>query len=149
MELIRSKWVAANYFPLLDIEPIHGRGFTPEESLPGGDDVAMVTEAFWDRAFGSSPETVGASFDIGGEPHTVVGILPDRMGPLDRVESFPALGVETPPRKGPFFFLTLGRIREGVAPAVAQQQLDAVATGSFRSGGSRSPWRTRRSASST
>lgn len=127
VELIRSKWVTENYFPLLGIEPVVGRGFSVEESRPGGANAALITRAFWDRAFGSNPEAVGGTLDIAGEPFTIVGVLPDRIGPLDRVEIYPALRVETPLRKGPFFFLTVGRIRDGVDRSVALEQLDAVA----------------------
>jgi putative ABC transport system permease protein len=131
VELLRAKWVTDSYFPLLGIEPIRGRGFTEAEGGPGGANVTLVTEAFRDRVFGSDRSALGRSLLINGEPHTVVGILPSRMGPLDREEVYPALRVEMPSRKGPFFFPTLGRLREGVDPAQARQQLDAIAQRNF------------------
>ncbi len=132
VELIRSKWVTDNYFPLLGIEPVQGRLFTPEEGRAGGEAVVLITEGYWERALSSDPEVIGSSLVVSSQPHTIVGILPDQLGPLDRGgQIFPVLQVDTPPRQGPFFFFTVGRIRDGVDPAVAAQQLDAVAKRMF------------------
>ncbi|MGI9625210.1 MAG: ADOP family duplicated permease [Longimicrobiales bacterium] len=137
VEVIRSKWVTDNYFSLIGVEPIVGRGFTDGEgggqidlrtgSAEGGSTAVMITEAFAERAFGSNQTALESALTIDGLPHPVVGVLPDQLGPLDDIDVFPALQVLTPSRKGPFFYTIIGRLRDGVDPAVAREQLDAVA----------------------
>jgi predicted permease len=74
--------VAGNFFPLLGVQPIAGRLFTPDESRKGGPAAALLSYPFWQRQFGGDPTIVGktitvnaAPADIAG-PVTVVGVLP-------------------------------------------------------------------------
>lgn len=124
-EMLSTKWVTANYFSMIGREPVLGRDFSAAEAEPGGPRVALVTERFSERSFSSSP--VGQSILIDGEPHEIVGVLPNQLGPLDRaVEVYPLLDVVVPGRKGPFFFPTIGRLQQGASPEVARAQLRAV-----------------------
>ena len=127
VEVVRSKWITANYFPTLGLTPALGRTFIADEGREGGQPAVIVTGAFASRAFGSAEAALQNALTIDGRPHAVVGIMPERLGPLDKVDVFPALQVVTPPRKGPFFYTTIGRLRDGAEPAVARQQLAAVA----------------------
>ena len=132
VELLRTKWVTPSYFPLLGYEPRSGRHLSEDEGRPGGPQAVLVTEGFRLRSFSADAEVIGRSLLIDGAPHTIVGIVPDRLGPLDRgIEVFPALVVEVPPRKGPFFYLTVGRLRDGVEPATARSQLEAISARIF------------------
>ena len=54
---------------------LRGRTFTQEEDRPGAPKVAVLSHGFWARRFGSDPAIVGKTISLGGEPHTVVGIL--------------------------------------------------------------------------
>ena len=49
----------ANYFDVLGVRPILGRGFLPEEDLkPGGAPVAVISYRLWQTHFGASPNVV-------------------------------------------------------------------------------------------
>lgn len=127
VELIPTKSVTPGYFPLIGHDPIAGRHFGDDEGRPGAAPAVLVTEAFRLRSFAAGTDVLGRSILVDGEPHTIVGVLPDRLGPLDRdIEVFPALVVDLPPRKGPFFYPSLARLREGTDPATARAQLEAV-----------------------
>jgi predicted permease len=74
--------VAENFFPMLGVEPMLGRPFTPDECRKGGRAAALLSHQFWERQFGGDPSIVGrtitinaAPADIAG-PVTVVGVLP-------------------------------------------------------------------------
>ena len=127
VELRRTKWVTPGYFPLLGYDPVVGRHLDPAEGRPGGGPAVLVTERFRDRSFAADDLVLGQTVVVDGEPMPIVGVMPDRLGPIDRgIDVFPVLTVDVPPRKGPFFFPTIGRIRDGVAPEVARNQLAAV-----------------------
>lgn len=126
-ELLRTKWVTANYFEVLGHTPIEGRHPTGPEGTEGAPRVALVTETFRTRSFSAETDPIGRSILVDGQPFEVVGVVPDRLGPLDvGIEVFPVLEVAAPPRKGPFFFPIIGRLRPGATPEVARSQLRAL-----------------------
>lgn len=126
-ELLRTRWVTPNYFPTLGHDPVAGRHFTEEEGLPGGAPAVLISRSYRGRNFGEGGSAIGRSLVIDGQPADIVGVLADDLGPLDEgVDVFPVLKVEVPNRKGPFFYLTVGRLREGVDPSVGRAQLAAV-----------------------
>lgn len=126
-ELIRTRWVTPNYFPMLGHDPIAGRHFTEEEGVEGGPPAVLISDSYRERNFGPGETGIGRSLLIDGEPWTIVGVLADEVGPLDEGRDvFPVLKVEIPNRKGPFFFLVIGRLKEGVDPSVGRAQLAAV-----------------------
>lgn len=129
--LLDAKWVTDTYFPMLGAQPVLGRGFTADESRAGAPDVVMLSTRLWDQAFERSPDVIGRSVVVDGRPHEIVGVLPAELGPLDQADLYPALRVETPPRKGPFFFTTVARLRPGARPEDARAQLAEVSERMF------------------
>src|ERR1700751_1207703 len=67
--------VTSNYFDVLGVHPIRGRNFLPNEEE--GADVAMVTENFWQKRMGGSPNVIGRTITLDGVAHTIVGGLPN------------------------------------------------------------------------
>jgi putative ABC transport system permease protein len=74
-EQFRAGRVSADFFRLFGAPIARGRTFTDEEDRPMGPKVAVLSNGLWTRRFGSDPDVVGRSITLGGEPHTVVGIL--------------------------------------------------------------------------
>src|SRR5579863_7835841 len=68
--------VTANIFPLLGVNPILGRTFLPQEDLPGGPKVAVLSYGFWRQHFAGAPGVIGSSLRLDGESYTVVGVMP-------------------------------------------------------------------------
>lgn len=130
-QLIDTKWVTDSYFPLIGVRPILGRSFTAEEGRAGGPPVVLLTEGLWVRSYGSNPDVLGGTVLVDGVPHTIVGVLPSRLGPLDSADLYPVLRVETPYRKGPFFFPTIARLAPGASASVAREQLAEVSRQMF------------------
>src|SRR3954469_15126680 len=50
-EQLQSAQVSADYFRLFGAMPFRGRTFTPQEDLPRGDKVVVLSHAFWNRRF--------------------------------------------------------------------------------------------------
>lgn len=69
--------VTENLFSVLGLDPAHGRLFSADEAWDEGPAAILLTHAFWERAFGSSPDVVGSMVDIDAEPTLVVGVLPE------------------------------------------------------------------------
>ena len=67
--------VSAKYFDVLGTPPLLGRGFTKEDDLPNGPNVAVLSNALWRTAFHSDPHIIGHAILLKGAPYTVVGVL--------------------------------------------------------------------------
>jgi putative ABC transport system permease protein len=73
---IRSECVTENYFRLLGVAPVVGRGFSDEITATDASRPVVVSYGLWRRLFGGQPEAIGASIEVGGSRHTVVGVAP-------------------------------------------------------------------------
>ncbi len=69
--------VSAGLLPLLGVEPLLGRSFTPDEARPGGAPVALISEALWSERFGRDAEVLGRVLRLDEAPATIVGVVPD------------------------------------------------------------------------
>jgi len=63
-ELVQISRVSANFFRVLQINPLLGRGFTPEDDKPGVTPVAIISHSAWSRLFGNDPNVVGRERDV-------------------------------------------------------------------------------------
>ena len=68
--------VSDNFFDVLGVHPILGRGFNAQECAWNGPKAVMLGYGLWQRRFNSDPGIVGTSLTLNDKPHTVVGVLP-------------------------------------------------------------------------
>jgi predicted permease len=126
---------SANYFDLLGVRPILGRGFLPEEDTkPGGAPVAVISYRLWQTHFGGNPDVVGQTLEINQHPYTIVGVTPAVFqGSQTGLRSeiwIPIMMEEQLMPQGDlihdhhYFWLTaLGRLKPGVRPEQAQEEM--------------------------
>jgi hypothetical protein len=74
--------VSGTYFSVLGIAPAAGRFLAPADDVEGAPVVAVLSFAFWRRAFSASPVVVGSTFVVNGSPATIVGVAPDDLAGL-------------------------------------------------------------------
>ncbi|MDX1396543.1 MAG: ABC transporter permease [Gemmatimonadota bacterium] len=71
--------VSTSYFELLGVRPALGRGFLPEEDLPGAAGVVVLSHDFWMNELGGDPAAIDRTIEIGGADYDrrrVVGVMP-------------------------------------------------------------------------
>jgi putative ABC transport system permease protein len=129
-EWLLGSSIPANLFPLLQVEPLLGRGFTAEENQPGRDHEVILSHALWQRRYGGDSNIVGKDIRLENIPYTVVGV----MGPGFQ---YPSRDVQiwTPLTINPADFqthtgyghLAVARLRPGATVAQAQNELMAIA----------------------
>jgi len=136
-ELVDVGQVSANFFEFLGIAPALGRSFRAEEDVAAGPRVALLSDRLWRRRFGSDANVVGRRFDLDGESHEIVGVLPAAFRLLLPAEAFRLKDSELwvpaqidyarlPPRNYTGF-TGFARLREGVSFASAQEEMNALA----------------------
>ncbi len=76
-QLAMGQLVSGNCFEVLGVSPQLGRLLGPSDDAgAGGPLVAVISDAFWERHFQRDPGVVGRTFDLMGQPFTVVGVTP-------------------------------------------------------------------------
>jgi putative ABC transport system permease protein len=113
---------------VLGVRPLLGRKFTPAEEAGRGERVALVGEGTWRRRFGADPCLLGRALTLGGEPHQIIGVLPDGLGyPEDLDLMIPApLDVQQTSRKAGFLKV-VARMKPEATLAGLGTQLNTVA----------------------
>ena len=76
-EMAQAARSTANLFSLLGVQPELGRAFRDDEDNAGRQRVVILSHRTWRNRFGSSADVIGRSIRIDGEPHEVVGVLPE------------------------------------------------------------------------
>ena len=131
-ERISGEYVSQPYFSLLGIHAALGRTFTPDEDrVPQRDAVVVLSDGLWKRRFGADPAIVGRSIQLDGRAYTVVGVAPEGFrGLSDNAELWVPFVMSGSARdlaeRGNRWFVVLARLKPGVFPKQAQNDLDAV-----------------------
>lgn len=124
--------VTQNFFPLLGVHPMLGRGFTAEESAWNGPKVALLSYSLWQRRFASDPAIIGRPITLNGASTTVVGVLPRSFdfgsifAPGARIDLFTPFPVTPETNRWGNTLAVIGRLRNGVSLASAAAELEVL-----------------------
>ena len=126
-EPVRVAEMTASGFGLARVPPVLGRPIIESDEASGATPVAVIGHSLWQRRFQSDPRVVGRNVRLGGEPFTVVGVMPEGFG-------FPAAHEVWVPWRPPTAaaastapaLLVFGRLADGVSRDEAQAELAVV-----------------------
>ena len=128
-EQLRSGRVSADFFDLMSPPFTLGRPFLPEEDLPNGPRVTVISKALWESRFDADPNVIGRSISLGEEPYTIVGVLGDfdfrEFGPTPQVWVLFQFDPNTIDQG--HYFQAIGRLKPGVTLEQAEARLNASA----------------------
>jgi predicted permease len=129
-ERLRGIRFSASLMPTLGITPALGRNFTEAEDTPGGEPVAILSHALWQRRFAGDPAVLGKTLTVDGKPHTIIGVLPpdwlfdpraELLAPLAQI------GRERLESRGNHWIpAALARLRPGVTLDQARADMESV-----------------------
>ncbi len=129
-EMISGVRVSEDFFGLLGTRPALGRALAAEEFGEGATRAVVLSHRAWLRRFGGDPKVLGKQLPLaGGASATVVGVMPEDF----RYPSYAEVWTALPRESGELrqrtsrYFSVVGRLREGVSEAGAQEELGAVA----------------------
>jgi putative ABC transport system permease protein len=130
---LRCTSVEGNFLPTLEISPVLGRNFLPQEELRNGPKVALISYGLWLSHYNLDRGILNKPIDIDGDPVQVVGVLPKnfempRLQPVDVL--FPLTGDEAADKKsnsglgGPR--RAFARLKPGVSVQQAEVELQPL-----------------------
>jgi predicted permease len=124
---ISAVGVSEQYFRTLGIMPALGRTFSPDEDRVGAARTAVLSDGLWTRAFGRDPAIVGRAIRINQETFTVLGVMPASFRVADAPDLWEPLQLS--PKSAGYEgdnWEMIARLRPGVSPAQAQQELTSL-----------------------
>ena len=126
--------VSEGFSRVLGIAPARGRWFNAVEDRTGGPQVAVLSFDAWQRHFAGAEDVVGRSVLLRGEPHQIVGIMPEGFRSLDAadIDLWVPLRPSTSGEGGGDNFWTVARLKPGASWAQAKGELTAVREAAFR-----------------
>ena len=133
--LVEQGRVSAGFFRVLGSAPMIGREFSPDEDRPGGPGAVVLSHALWLKYFGGDPNVVGRSILLRGEPHAVIGVMPEDFRWLSDTELWTTLRPSRTGEGGGSNYGMIARLRPGASPEQAEEQL-ALLTEEVRREGS-------------
>ena len=125
-EQLQSAQVSADYFRLFGARTIRGRTFTPQEDLPNGDKVVVLSDGFWKRRFAADPAIIGKTISLGGDPYMVIGIIAPDFDFRDfglPPDVWVPFQLDPHPTDQGHYFQAAGRLKPGVTMAQANAKL--------------------------
>ena len=119
--------VSVDLFDTLAVRPALGRFFSAPEEETGRDNIVVLSHGYWQQHFGSDPSVVGKKILLDGVNREIIGVapagvtfpdattqlwIPISFKPSDNIDPWAVFG-----------FRAIGRLKDGVKPALAQAEL--------------------------
>jgi predicted permease len=130
--------VSGDYFDLLGVQPEAGRFFhAADEHGPNSAPYVVLSNALWRSTFHADREVVGTIIELNKHPFTVIGVTPARFHGAERFvwpDYWIPMTNEEQVEGGDYLHnrtsvavTVIGRLRHGVTPQQATEDLNAIA----------------------
>jgi predicted permease len=138
-------WVTGGFFDGLGLRPVAGRLFNRSDDVTGCAPRAVLSHAFWQRAYGGNPAIVGQTLTLNARQVEIVGVAPAGFEGLDVGRTFDvAVPVCAEPgfsddgrgrvASGTAWWMSVfGRLKPGWTAARAAAHVDALSPALFAS----------------
>jgi putative ABC transport system permease protein len=132
-ERINGARASESFFSLLGVETFLGRSFLPEDDKPKGERVVVISQALWQRTFGSDPNIIGRSLTLDSQNYTVVGVLPASFSfpiEIEKADIWSPLALDGQllEQRGAHFLKVIARLKPGVSLQSAQAEITTIAS---------------------
>ncbi|HEX5086148.1 MAG TPA: ABC transporter permease [Blastocatellia bacterium] len=124
--------VSQNFFALLGVRPLLGRGFNEEECRWNGSPAVILSHAYWTRRFAADPGVIGRSLTLNDKPTTVVGVMPPDFdfasvfSPGSKIDILTPFPLTQETDRWGNTLAVVGRLKPGATIAQAQAEFDLL-----------------------
>ena len=129
-EALQGAAVSADFFSTLQVQPMLGRTFTPDQDQQGHNHAVILTYGLWKSRFAANPEIVGQPVNLDGQPYLVTGV----MGPKFRfpgwAQYWTPMGWTDKERavRGEHHYMVVARLKGNTPIRQAQVEMNAIST---------------------
>jgi putative ABC transport system permease protein len=126
---VKGVETTADFFRLLGAPLFLGRDFLDTEELPGKGEVAVISHALYEQAFGGDSRILGQTIRLNGHGVTVVGVAAPRFDYPHNAAIWMPLVFDASriPKSGVSQTTTMGRLRDGIHWTQAQAMFRVAA----------------------
>ena len=137
-DVIWGQIVSGNFFDMLQIKPVMGRAFAPDEDgAPGAHPVVVLGHSLWQRRFASDPNIVGKTLRLNNRQFQVIGVAPesfkgtkfglsmDFWAPMAMVGELSG-SADLLTSRDSHWLTILGRLKPGVDVSQASAEMNAI-----------------------
>lgn len=130
-EKVNAVAVTESLLHTLDVKPLLGRTFTPDEERYHGPHAVILSESYWQSRFGRDPEILHRTLQLNGDLYPIVGVMPASFQfPNDVTEMWTPIAFTpnslAPDARTGRFLRTYGRLALGVTIEQASTRLDQL-----------------------
>jgi putative ABC transport system permease protein len=132
-ERVTAAEVSPNFFETFGISPMVGRTFLTEEDVPGHPSVAIISYTLCAR-FGNPRDVIGKTILLNGKQTNIVGVMPPGFEFPEKTRVWLPIAWNFKERMiltQALFFYSVGRIKQGMTPVQAREELEAVKAREF------------------
>jgi predicted permease len=125
---IKTTYAEPGIFEFTRTRPRLGRGFLPDDAIPGAEPVAVISDKIWTAVFARDPGVINQVVRLNGKLTRIIGVMPPGYSfpvsaelwlPLSSRDSNP-VGFTTSA------FSAYARLRDGVSTAQASREVDSL-----------------------
>ena len=128
--------VSADFFSVLQLQPLLGRFFRPEEQTSGEDRVVVLSSGAWAKRYNADPKIVGREIRLDDQAYTIVGVAPACFEEIFTDMEFFKPYTVRPEESNPMARYAgnvrlIGRLKPGVTLEAARAQLEVLEKGFY------------------
>ncbi|HVF34962.1 MAG TPA: ABC transporter permease, partial [Candidatus Saccharimonadia bacterium] len=119
-EKLEAYTVTPEFWRVMAVPAQLGRAFTADEDRAARD-VVVISNALWQRAFGGARDVIGRKIVLNGEPHEIVGVMPEHFKYPGGDAWLPTQLASATTGRDTNYLSVVARLREGVALEQAER----------------------------
>jgi predicted permease len=123
---IKALRATSDFFNVFQVQPKIGRGFNAQDTIPNAPGVVVISNALWRQRFSADPNILGRPLTLGSQKYTVIGVAPPEFRLDTKVDVWTPLSIEEAFGDRANMYNFVARLRAGVTPAQAQDDLKRV-----------------------
>lgn len=129
-ELLQGVVTVGGLLDVIGVRPLFGRTIEPADAEPDGEPVIVLSHATWQRLFGEDRDILGRTITFGGEPATVIGVMPPSFRFPDSSTEFweaARFPPEFAANRDQYFLRVVARLRDGATIDQLRVEMAAAA----------------------
>jgi predicted permease len=129
-EALRGAAVSADFFSTLQVQPMLGRTFTPDQDQHGHNHAVILSYGLWKTRFAANPNIADQSVNLDGQSYIVTGVMGPKFRFPDWAQYWTPMGWTDKQRavRGEHHYLVIARLKSSTPIPQAQAQMNAIST---------------------
>jgi predicted permease len=129
-EALQGAAVSADFFSTLQVQPMLGRTFTPDEDQQGHNHAVILSYGLWKSRFAANPNIAGQPVNFDGQSYVVTGVMGPKFHFPGWAQYWTPMGWTDKQRavRGEHHYMVVARLKGNTPISQAQAEMNAIST---------------------